>query len=63
MRLSKKDPQRYGKEHAALHQQVVRESFESIESHVSRAAFDEVSTALAIYGDAELDEPALPCPG
>ncbi len=63
MPLSKKDPQGYGKEHAALHQQVVREFFDFIESHVSRAAFDEVCTALATYGDAELDERAPPCPG
>jgi hypothetical protein len=64
--LSKKDPQRYGKEpdeRAALQQQVVSEFIDFIESHVSRATFDEVLNALAGYGDTELDPKALPCPG
>jgi hypothetical protein len=64
--LSKKDPQRYGKEpdeRGALQQQVVREFLEFVERHVSRGAFDEVLTALVEHGNEEIDDRALPCPG
>ena len=64
--LSKKDPQRYGKEpdeREALQQQVVRELFDFLQKHVSGGAFNEVCTALAEYGNEEIDDRALPCPG
>ncbi len=64
--LSKKGPRRYGKEpdeREALQKQIVREFFDFIQSHISQAAFNEVCEALGNYGDEELDEAALPCPG
>jgi transposase-like protein len=64
--LSKKDPRRYGKdsdEREALQQQVVSEFIDFIQRHVSPGAFQEVLHALSDYGDEELDDRALPCPG
>jgi transposase-like protein len=64
--LSKKDPQRYGKEpdeREALQQQVVREFLDFIQRHISGDAFQEVLHALAEYGSEEIDDRALPCPG
>jgi hypothetical protein len=34
-----------------------------LQKHVSGGAFDEVCTALVEYGNEEIDERALPCPG
>jgi transposase-like protein len=64
--LSKKDPRRYGKEpdeREALQQQVVSEFLDFVQRHVSSGAFNEVCTALAEYGNEEIDDRALPCPG
>jgi len=47
----------------AIQKQVVAEFFNFIQSHISQAAFNEVCEALASYGDEELDDRALPCPG
>jgi len=65
--LTKKLPSQYGDlaavERVALQQQVVSEFIDFIESHVSAGAFQEVLHALSDYGDEELDERSLPCPG
>jgi hypothetical protein len=64
--LSKKLPQQYGKEpdeREAVRQQVVREFLEFVERHISRDAFTEVCDALVSYGNEEIDDRALPCPG
>lgn len=66
--LAKKDPEQYGKDIDAavldrLRQQIVREFFAFIQKHISATAFEEVCAALAGYGDEELDDRALPCPG
>jgi hypothetical protein len=64
--LSRKDPRRYGKdpdEREALQQQIVREFFDFIQNRISGDAFQEVLHALSEYGDEEIDERALPCPG
>jgi hypothetical protein len=64
--LSKKDSRRYGKEpdeREALQKAIVSELFDFLQKHVSGGAFNEVCTALAEYGNEEIDERALPCPG
>jgi transposase-like protein len=64
--LSKKDPRRYGKEpdeREALQKAIVAELFDFLQKHVSGGAFTEVCDALVSYGNEEIDERALPCPG
>ena len=50
-------------ERLAIQQQVVRELFDFLQKHVSGGAFNEVCTALAEYGNEEIDDRTLPCPG
>jgi hypothetical protein len=65
--LTKKLPSQYGDlaaaERLAIQQQVVRELFDFLQKHVSGGAFNEVCTALVEYGNEEIDDRALPCPG
>jgi hypothetical protein len=50
-------------ERVALQQQVVSEFLDFVQRHISQGAFTEVCDALASYGNEEIDERALPCPG
>jgi hypothetical protein len=65
--LTKKLPSQYGDlaavERVALQQQVVRELFDFLQRHVGNDVFNEICAALVEFGNEELDERALPCPG
>jgi hypothetical protein len=42
---------------------MVAELFDFLKPRMSADAFEEVLTALATWGDEEVDAKALPCPG